>query len=254
MSKLLKIAVAVVITAAAVAGIATYLLLSNLDNLVKSLIETAGTEATGVAVSVGSVSIDLAAGRGVVSGLSIANPQGFSTEPALEVDRAEVVIDLAALSPELAELDRVQIDGTRVRYEQKASSSNLKTILDQLEENSTVTAEEAGSGETDVRLIIDEFIFGPSAATLALPRLGQLSTVSLPEIRLSGIGRKSGGATAGDVARQVLEPVLRDTIRAGTGIDADALRERARDELDGVRERAGKKAGEKLDQLFRGRD
>ena len=53
-------------------------LASNLDGLVKQIIERTGSELTGTAVRLGAVEIDLTSGRGTLRNLRVANPDGFS--------------------------------------------------------------------------------------------------------------------------------------------------------------------------------
>ena len=71
----------VVVLVLAVAGAGVFLL-QNLDGIVKDLIEDIGTEVVGQKVSVADVKVNLAEGSASISGLSVANPPGFSAEPA----------------------------------------------------------------------------------------------------------------------------------------------------------------------------
>lgn len=75
MRKIILIVVAVLVVAIG-AGVA--FLSSNLDSIVKKVIETAGTEVAGVKVSVGDVKISLSEGKATIAGLTVANPPGFS--------------------------------------------------------------------------------------------------------------------------------------------------------------------------------
>jgi len=59
------------------------LLLSNLDGLVKTAIETYGSEAVGSQVSVGSVELNLTEGSAAIYDFSVANPPGFSDQPIM---------------------------------------------------------------------------------------------------------------------------------------------------------------------------
>ena len=78
---LVVLGVAVIVVAAAV-----FLLISNLDAIVKAALEKYGSEATGSAVTVDSVRISLREGSGSISGFSIGNPPGFSTPAALALE------------------------------------------------------------------------------------------------------------------------------------------------------------------------
>ena len=59
-------------------GGGVFLLFSNLDKIVETSIETAGTNTMGSQVEVGSVAMDLIGGTASIYDFSIANPAGFS--------------------------------------------------------------------------------------------------------------------------------------------------------------------------------
>ena len=88
MKKLLMVVAALLL----MAGLFVTWFLSGLDGRVHDAIERAGSEALGVAVSVGSVDLDLAAGTGRIEGFEIANPPGFSGNPAFSAEELELVL------------------------------------------------------------------------------------------------------------------------------------------------------------------
>ena len=57
--------------------IVIYLLVGNLDKILKGAIEGAGSELLGVPVTVASVELDLKSGAGQITGISVANPAGY---------------------------------------------------------------------------------------------------------------------------------------------------------------------------------
>jgi len=62
-----------------------------------------------------------------------------------------------------------------------------------------------------------------------VPELGEDRSLTLPKIVLTDIGQASGGATAAEVARQVLEPVLQKTLQSAA---TQSLKERAEGEIE----------------------
>ena len=52
---------------------------SSLDSIVAAAIEKYGSQATQTSVSVSGVKLELTQGRAAISGLTVANPSGFST-------------------------------------------------------------------------------------------------------------------------------------------------------------------------------
>ena len=73
-----KILIGVFVALLLGAGAALWFLSSRLDSLVAGLIEQYGSQIVGTPVRVGSVAIDLRAGRGTIRGLRVANPEGYS--------------------------------------------------------------------------------------------------------------------------------------------------------------------------------
>ena len=71
---------------ALIAGIAVFMLVGNLDKIVKGGLETVGSELLGVPVKVASVNIELKTGTGQISGVTIANPAGFPAANAFQMD------------------------------------------------------------------------------------------------------------------------------------------------------------------------
>ena len=87
----------VVVIILAVAGAGVYLM-QNIDGIVKDLVEQVGTETTGTEVRVADVSINLGEGSATLSGLTVANPPGFSAEPLFSLGSIKVAIDTASLT------------------------------------------------------------------------------------------------------------------------------------------------------------
>ena len=66
--------------------VALYLLVGNLDKIIKGAIEGAGSELLGVPVTVASVELDLKSGTGQISGITVANPAGYQAVNAFQMD------------------------------------------------------------------------------------------------------------------------------------------------------------------------
>lgn len=124
-----RIALVVVLVFLVAGGVAVYWLLHSLDRMVREAIVRHGSEATGTAVSVEDVDIDLAGGRAAIRGLRVANPAGFSAEPAFALGEVEVVIDVRSLTGEPVVVDLVRVVAPRVRAEVDAQGdTNLERI------------------------------------------------------------------------------------------------------------------------------
>lgn len=210
----------------------------NLNTIVARIIVNVGSEATQTKVSVGGLFIDIQDGVARIDRLTVANPDGFSDQPAIALENLEIELDPMETMSDPAVIQRVVVDGAQVLVEQEGSRNNLKTILASIERQ----ASERPAGEADgKKLIIERFELTDASAALFIPQLDERHQVQMPGIVLDDIGRAANGATAASVAHQVLGPVIRralESIAAG-GI-GDVLQERmdsagediARDLLD----------------------
>ena len=87
-----KIVISVAIAAVVVFLAVTYFL-SNLNSIVAEAIEKNGSEVTATKVGVAGVDISLREGRGSISGLSIASPEGYDAREAFSLGDITTYID-----------------------------------------------------------------------------------------------------------------------------------------------------------------
>src|SRR5262245_66584381 len=90
------------------AGAAAYLLWS-LDARVARAIEAQGTQIFGTPVRVDSVDIELAAGRGTIRGIRVANPEGYSSGDAIRLAAIELAIDARSLREQPFRVTHVRV-------------------------------------------------------------------------------------------------------------------------------------------------
>lgn len=215
MRKIILAAVAVVAVAVG-AGIA--FLTSNLDSLVKKIIETVGTEVAGVKVEVGEVKISLREGTASIAGLTVGNPAGFTSPQAFRLGAISVALDTGSLTGNPIVVKDIQVSAPEVTYELGANGGSN---IDAIQKN--VAAKSGGSGGApakgeDKKLVIDRLAIAKGTVTLATALPGVKGSAALGDVVLTGIGRKSGGATASEVARQVLDALAKSAMKAGQSL------------------------------------
>lgn len=212
----------VVVLVLLVAG-AAWFLYRNLDGLVAGIIEREGSEATRTDVEVGSVSIDLQAGSAAIALLAVANPDGFSDQPAIALRDFAIQLDPLAVTSDPLVIERVHVDGAELLVEQDGARNNLETIL------ASVQRLASGDNTKDDgrKLIIERFELTDARAALLVPQLDERREVQMPEVVLTDIGRATNGATAASVAKQLLTPIIGMALEsaAEAGV-TDALKER----------------------------
>ncbi|CDK97756.1 exported protein of unknown function [Magnetospirillum gryphiswaldense MSR-1 v2] len=222
MRKIILIVVAVLVVAIG-AGVA--FLSSNLDSIVKKVIETAGTEVAGVKVSVGDVKISLSEGKATIAGLTVANPPGFSAPHAFKLGAIAVALDTGSLTANPIVIKDISVAAPEVTYEMGAGGGSN---IDAIQKN--VAAKTAGSGDKataekggEKKLVIDRLVISKGTVNLATAIPGVKSSATLADIVLTGIGRKSGGASAGEVAKQVMDALTKSALKAGQSMGIGSI-------------------------------
>lgn len=192
-------------------GVAIFYFVSSLDSLVKSAIETYGSQAMGTAVRVSSVQIALTSGKGTIRGVTVANPRGFSSADAFRLGEITLQIDPASVKGRPVVVDQVVIRAPEVSYElDESGRSNIDVIRDHLRRYQGPEADERGAGEggassgEEVQLVVKRFTFedGKLAANTEAVG-GKSATVELPSLRLTGLGEPRG-ATGAEIGKTVM--------------------------------------------------
>ena len=225
-----KILIGLVILVALGAGGVWYLL-SNLDGMVKAMIEKYGSEATRATVTVQSVHLSLTTGEGTITGLRIGNPAGFSTPAAFTLGSVTVKLDTASLpgtGPIV--LRAVDIGGPKVTYEAATSGgSNLQAIQKNVLGYAHALGANAAnaptpSGEPARKIIIRDLnVHGGQVNVSATVLRGESLSAPLPDIHLTDIGRDEG-ATPAQIANQVIGTISREAMQTGATALKDFLR------------------------------
>ncbi len=240
-----------------VLGIVLWRVYANLDKIVASVIEDAGTEVTQTAVRVGGVDLDLLHGKAALSQLSVANPAGYGSPEIFSLEIVSVMIDVESVSSNPVIIDEIVVRQPRVAYEiNRQGTSNLDVLKKNMagyaasRNTGTGAAEKEqepdGQEGQEFKLIIRELRFegGELTASSAL-RPDKPVKARLPAFSMSNIGQASGGATSSQIAKEVLDRLVRQAADAASKAGADRL-------TDELREKASEKLGDKVGGALKG--
>lgn len=229
-----KILIGLTIIVLIVVGFLVYLY-ANLDSIVKSTIEDAGTRVTQADVSVASVKIETTQNTATITGLKIGNPAGFYSEQAFSLGDISVAIDGSSLTEPVIHVEKVVIKSPSITYEVGDNTSNIATIQRNVEsfisrvsglsgENATKDADEINKEQGGTRVVIDHVYITDGSVGISASFLGgkQLST-SLPDLHLTDIGRDSNGATPAQVAEEILSAINGAVINSVSKLNVDGL-------------------------------
>lgn len=223
-----------------VLGVGAYLFL-NSGSLLKTAIEEFGPDYLGVPVTVNSVDLSVADGSAAINGLAIAQPAGFETElgpHAMKLGSAKVAIDTAASSADLVVLKQVVVSGTELFAVARGKKLNFQMLMESLDDGEDGAASDSsGAEESETKYIIEQLDFVDAKASLDSDLLGQLS-LPIPDLHLKDIGRNSDGATAAEVAKQVMTPITKTITEQAVkqGLDVEGVKKKVEDK---IREKLG---------------
>lgn len=226
----------------AVGGV--FYIVSSLDSIVAAAIEQYGSQATQTPVGVSAVNIDLKSGQGAINELSVGNPAGFSSPHVFTLGGISTKIDLNSITQDPIVIDEIRVQSPQVVYEiNDQGKSNIKALQDNLAQSGgsddSAAKSDSGGGPGLVirKLIIDSGQIDAKVAALPDKDL----SAELPRIELNDIGKDQGGATAGQVAEQVVSALLS---RVGPAVANLGLDQYLGKGLDQIKEQLGGELGE----------
>lgn len=248
-------------------------------DLIKSAVETIGSDATQAKVTLNSVDLDMFQGTGGMSGLIVGNPKGFKSPSAFELGSISLQIDKDSIGKNPIVIKSIAITGPVVTYEKAGDTSNVDAIKANVDSYAKKfggsgggeTKKEASSGE-EQKLVIERLTITGGKVKLNAGILGDKSLdASLPDITLTDIGKDSGGSSPAAVTKAVIDKLtagimsinpeklignaakmMEGAVKGATDAMKGAT-EGAGDAVKGVSEGAGKAmegAGEKLKGIF----
>ncbi|MGD8933402.1 MAG: hypothetical protein PVF35_01380 [Gammaproteobacteria bacterium] len=244
----------IVILVIAFAG-AIYYVFSNLDAIVKAAIENFGSDAVKTSVRVEDVAIRLTEGAATINGLTIANPDGFTTPLAFSLGEITVDINLEKTDQAQIAVDAINIIAPEVFYEINAER---KGSLNVLKDNLGIGAGGAGDTTADTRTGA-----GDSAPVmLDIARVefrdASLHAMIAPlnnkdyELKLPALVLKDLQGTPEQISRQLLDRLIdhaeKEIRKQGLDQELAEIKARARQKIDEKKAELEQQADDRLDE------
>jgi len=225
--KILKIVlVLAVLLIGAVVGLG-FFLISQAGNLAKAGIEKGGTYAMGVETTVDSVDIRFLNGTATMSGLKIANPEGYSRPIFLGLGKGAVALDLGSLGDELVRIPTLHLSDVELNLLKKDGKSNYQVILDNLKRFESGANTEPDPDAEGAAFVIERIVIKNIDVYAALaPIGGELTAVpiSLDEIVLTDVGNPSG-VKMGELMDILVKALLSAVVNKAGDLPGDMLNE-----------------------------
>jgi hypothetical protein len=208
-----KVLIVVGVLLLVVAGVVFYVM-TNLDSIVKAAIEKYGSETTKTAVRVSSVKIRLSAGSGEISGLTVANPRGFSSPYIFSLEKISAKIDVHSITSSPIVINELRISSPQVVYELNQDlDSNLSVLKKNVQAASASSTKKAGKekpGSKEIRIIIKKLVIGSgSIEAHAAAFKDRPQSVTLKHFEMANVGGREG-ATPARIAEEILTTLLKE--------------------------------------------
>jgi uncharacterized protein involved in outer membrane biogenesis len=244
MKKLKKIILIGGITVVVLLIVGVIIVATNLDSIVKKGIETVGPEITKVSITLDSIHIGLLSGSAKVKGLVVGNPDGYKAPSAISVGLAEVSVSPASVLSDKIVIHTVHVIAPEITFEgNPLGKNNISKILDNLNAanksgaapatNQTATA----SNKPAQKLEVDDFLISDAKVHF------NGTTLSLPPVHLTDLGKGTDGITATDLSKQVLTELTGAVLKAVASSAIDLGKEGGN---------LGKDAGKDVNKITKG--
>ncbi|MFM2294607.1 MAG: hypothetical protein RLZZ350_1020, partial [Verrucomicrobiota bacterium] len=121
------------------------ILFFKLNAIVKTSVETIGSQLTKTEVKLGSASILPFTGGGELMALSVGNPAGYKSPTAIKVGGINVSVALGTILKDTVEIKSVKIRAPEITVEGGLFNNNLKEIQKNLHSPATASSGAGGS-------------------------------------------------------------------------------------------------------------
>jgi hypothetical protein len=222
-----------------------------LGNIVTAGVNSFAPKVTQTKVTLASARISPLTGSGVLSGLVIGNPKGWSENNICSLGKISVAVAPFSLLGDRIVVNEVVIDAPEFNYETKIIASNVGDLLKNIEaatgggKDSTGT-QPATKGGKPIKFEVKKFSLTNGRVRLGLGGTG--ATLPMPPISLTDLGTKEGGITPDQLVLAVMKNVTGSIVSATASAVGDIGKTTGATAAEGV-----KKAGEAIKGLFGGK-
>jgi len=212
MKKLLIRLAGFIIVAAAAAGLWYYSYYRSPEQALKRAIEHYAGAALGTQVRVDRVQLSLDDGSGVITGLTVGNPEGFRSASAVAVESIKMTVDVASLAKGVVVLRAVSFVRPRITIESGQTGSNFERLVGNIQSY----VEKAGPPDShEPKFVVEKLVMhGGTVRSVPVPDAGQSVEVNMPQVSASNIGLANGGIAASRLPVTMLEIIAYHARRA----------------------------------------
>lgn len=187
-----------------------------LEMLVKKAVNKYGSEVTGTSVNLAGFNINLKDGEASVKQITVANPENYKTQYAVELGNIDVKVNLKSVTTDTIIIDKIVVNKPVISYEMKSlTENNISEIINNVNKYSASSAaepakEETKSSDASKKVIIKKVVISNgeiNGAMTAAPDIVS-AAIPLPTITLDNIGQDSNGTTIADSIAFIMNKLL----------------------------------------------
>jgi uncharacterized protein involved in outer membrane biogenesis len=221
MRRILKLLIVLV----ALVGVALVGLTLFLDRGIKRAVELVGPRLTQVDVRLDRVDLSLISGRVELEGLFIGNPQGYQSEAAMEMGSLVLVTRPTSLFSDKVVVKTLELKAPVITFEGSLRENNLRQILDHVnawieDQDSSDDRDRQDADTPSRKLQVDALSVAGGKVQVRMNVLGsRVTTIDLPEIRMTNLGTGPEGITTEELTDRLLRVIIeKATVAAATAM------------------------------------
>jgi uncharacterized protein involved in outer membrane biogenesis len=189
--------------------------ISCMDNFIKTKIETKLSELTKVPVSIENLKISIFSGKGEIKNFVLCNPEGFNTDFAVKAKDILLDIDVKSLLSDNVIIEKISITAPEITYEGGLDASNISQIMQNIKDSAKANPSNGNEheninaeNENEKKFKINNFEITNAKVNLKAKALKSMTlSINLPNIHLENIGSDSEGLSAANILNDVFEVI-----------------------------------------------
>lgn len=241
--------------------------LMSINPIIEKAVNTVGPKILLTTVHLDKADVSFMSGSGKLQGLVVGSPKGFAAPQTMKLGAVEVKLDTASLTKDVIVIEKVLVAAPELTYEKSGKLDNFTALLNNVQQTvggaDGASATPAGTKETPAesgkspKVIIKDFLITGAKVSLTLTALGgEGMTLALPDIHLTNIGEKSGGASPAEAMQQIMGELngsISTAVAGALGDVAKKLQESVKSATDALKNGdtgAADKLGTNLKKMF----
>lgn len=208
MKKLIKL-IALLVVVLIIALVAAFFYI---NSIAKTAVEKGGTYALGVSTTLRSAGVKPLAGEFSMSGLNVANPEGYKSSHFLTLGEGDVAVSLGTLMKDVVKLPHLNLSDIDMNLEKKDGKANYQAIMDNLKKLSS----DKPADPNAKKFVIENVNI--RNVKVHVDMMGQNVEVPIESITLKNVGSDGSGVDMGQLAGVLTKSIFAAVVQAGGGL------------------------------------